>query len=612
MEKKARAVTESSVYLAVVAAILVVVNVLAYSIHKQIDTTKNERFTLSKGSGRLVANLKKPVTVRAYVTTGLAKLDSFVRDLDDLMREYERASGGKFVYQKVVAKSEAEKQEAKEAQCREAAFGEGSEGGEDSTTITQGHMCLVFLYGDEKDNIPFLSPDTVAGLEFWISNKIREVRDKAEDNHRRIGVVTGHDEIKLTEPNLLANEGGRQPPAIRGVIENAFPYYKFEDVDLKGGETVIDEQIDALIITQPGKDFTDKELRRIDEFLMKENKALVVYASAANIKPSDPKMTATLSTHGLEKLLAGYGVEMKKDAVLDWARSVRVPVPTQAGGMTVVRAPAIVQAQPSGDLDAEHQMLDNSFIGFFRIEELSFPFPSSLVVDPKKQPGAEVKVVARTTPASWVETGDNLDLGIRADWRAKPPLDQRAIAAAVTGKLKSAMGAGDGVETPAESKGQSRVLVVSSAQFLANPFARAGNGTQMENMGHMGMQLPPIGGDPSLRMIAGPYAQKYLTNTIIAFKNTLDWATGDSDMVAASAKMLGEPNLAYSDISRPKLEATDDEASIKAKDEQYRTQRKRVQSTVEWVLILIAPIAFAGIGILRWQVRERRRNEFKV
>jgi hypothetical protein len=128
----------------------------------------------------------------------------------------------------------------------------------------------------------------------------------------------------------------------------------------------------------------------------------------------------------------------------------------------------------------------------------------------------------------------------------------------------------------------------------------------------MGMQLPPIGGDPNLRMIAQPYAQKYLTNTIIAFKNTLDWATGDSDMVAASAKMLGEPNLTYSDISRPKLEASDDEASIKAKDEQYRTQRKRVQNTVEWVLILVAPIAFAGVGILRWQLRERRRSEFKV
>lgn len=611
MEKKARAVTESSVYLAVIAAILVVVNVLSYSIHKQFDTTKNERFTLSKGSGRLVANLKKPVTVRAYVTTGLAKLDSFVRDLDDLMREYERSSGGKFIYQKVIAKNDAERQEAKEAQCREAAFGEGSETGEDATQITQGYMCLVFLYGDEKDNIPMLSPDSVAGLEFWVSNKVREVRDKAEDNHRRIGVITGHDEIKLTEQNLLPNEG-RPPPAIRQVIEQAFPYYKFEDVDLKGGETTIDEQIDGLIVTQPGKDFTDKELRRIDEFLMKENKSLVVYASAVNIKASDPKMTATLSTHNLEKLLGGYGVDMKKDAVLDWARSVRVPVPTQAGGMTVVRAPAIVQAQPSGDLDAEHQMLDTSFVGFFRIEELSFPFPSSLVADPAKQPGAKVEVVARTTPAAWVETGDNVDLGIRPDWRAKPPLDQRAIAVAVTGKLKSAMGPGDGVETPAESKGQSRVLVVSSAQFLANPFARAGNGTQMEGMGHMGMQMPPVGGDPGLRMISQPYAQKYLTNTIIAFKNTLDWMTGDSDMVAASAKMLGDPNLTYSDISRPKLEAADDEASIKAKDEQYRNQRKTVQRNVQLTLILFAPLAFAGIGIARWQMRERRRNEFKA
>ena len=125
---------------------------------------------------------------------------------------------------------------------------------------------------------------------------------------------------------------------MRQVVEQAFPYYKFEDVDLKGGETVIDEGIDALILTQPGKDYTDKELRRVDEFMMRENKALVVYASAVNMKASDAKFGATLSTHGLEKLLGGYGVEMKKDAVFDWARSIRLPVPTQAGSVVPARS----------------------------------------------------------------------------------------------------------------------------------------------------------------------------------------------------------------------------------------------------------------------------------
>jgi hypothetical protein len=610
MEKKARAATETSVFLGIAGAIAVAVNILSFTTHARVDTTKNERFTLSKGSGRLVSNLKKPITVKAYVTVGLAKLDAFTRDLDDLMKEYERQGGGKFKYEKIIAKTDEQKNEAKEYGLKEAAFGEGSETGEDQASIAQGYMGLVFLYGDEKDNIPMLQPENVQGMEFWISNKIREIRDKADDNPRKVGILGGHDEIKLADANLVASEGGgRGGPSMRSVMEQAFPFYKFEDVDLKNGEAEVDEAIDALVITQPGKDFTDKELRRIDQYVMKGNKGLVVFASAVNMKPSDAKMTATLSTHGLEKLLDGYGVDMKKDAVLDWARSVRVPVPTQAGGTLSIRAPGIIQAQAGGGLDKEHTMLDQSFIGFFRIEELSFPFPSSLVVDKAKQPSAQIDVVARSTPAAWVETGESFDLGLKPDWKPKAPLDQRNIAISVQGKLKSAFGGGnaEGVEIAPEAKQDSRVLVVSSAQFLANPFARAGNGQALE--GQMAMMMPAIGGDRGLQMIAGPYAQKYLTATILAFKNTLDWLTGDSDLVATSAKLLGDPNLTYSDVSKPKLEASDDEAAIKAKDEAYRNQRKGVQRNVQLTLILLSPLAFAGFGLLRWQSRERKRSQ---
>lgn len=57
MEKKARAVTESGVYLTIVAGILVAANVLSFSVHKRFDTTKSQRFTLSRGSSDLVRGL---------------------------------------------------------------------------------------------------------------------------------------------------------------------------------------------------------------------------------------------------------------------------------------------------------------------------------------------------------------------------------------------------------------------------------------------------------------------------------------------------------------------------------------------------------------------------
>ena len=41
--------------------------------------------------------------------------------------------------------------------------------------------------------------------------------------------------------------------AIQGIITQNFPFYTFQDVDLKGGETEIPDELDGLLVTQPGK-----------------------------------------------------------------------------------------------------------------------------------------------------------------------------------------------------------------------------------------------------------------------------------------------------------------------------------------------------------------------
>ncbi len=128
----------------------------------------------------------------------------------------------------------------------------------------------------------------------------------------------------------MPKQGKGGGPTMQGIIEQAFPFYKIEEVDLKGGENAIDKDLVGLIITEPQKDYDEKELRRIDEFLMLGGKALVVYASAVTMKPNDATMQATLSLHGLDKLLPGYGIKMNKDAVFDHGAQFRIGVPLQA------------------------------------------------------------------------------------------------------------------------------------------------------------------------------------------------------------------------------------------------------------------------------------------
>ena len=609
MQRKAKAATETGVYLAIIAAILVVVNVIAFvGLRFRVDTTHNERFTLSQGSGQLLRSLGGTLEVDAYVTKGLPKLDAYVRDLTDLLKLYERAGGGKLKFTIIEAKSDEQRQAAKEAGLREAPFGEPSETGEDQASITQGYMGLVFKYGAERTTIPMLSPERAEGLEFWITNQIREIRDKGDKIKHKVGVLTGHDEIKLTDTNLVPAQGQRGGPSMKGVIDQAFPFYEIDDVDLKNGDAEINKELEGVIITQPGKDFTDKELRRIDQFLMLGGKSLAVFASSVNLKPSDATMQATLTAHGLEKLLAGYGVEMKKDAVLDPYRSMQLGIPTETGRVIAIRDPAVIQLQHDPRYEDAQQPLDDTFAAFFRLAELSFPFPSSLVVHADKQPEAKLKVVARS-PVAWSETTDTVELKLSPTWRPKLPLESKNIAVSVEGTLKAAMGAGDGVEMAAVSKDKSRVLVISSAQFLDNPFARSGAGQEMG--GQFGM-MGPVGGDEKLQMMAGIYAQRYITQTILAFKNTLDWMTGDANLIAVSAKLLMDPNLSYSDLPKLKIEASDDDASLRKKDEQLRDARKAMQRNVQWTLTLLCPLAFALFGVIRWRLREGGRADIKL
>jgi hypothetical protein len=603
MEKRQKTAIESGVLIVVVAAILVALNALsALGVYARKDVTSAEKFTLSKGSGNLLRSMKEPLDVDAYVTKGLPKLDAFVRDLRDLLQEYKNASGGKFNYTLIEAKDEDTKKKAKDAGLVEQPFGEAS-ATDEKEAVTEGFMGLVFRYGEQQDVIKFLSPDRTDGLEFWITNKIREIRDKGDDIHHKIGVLTGHDEIKLTESNLAPSNMGKFN--IQQIITQNFPFYSFQDVDLKNGDAEISDDLDGLIVTQPGKDLSEKELRRIDQFLMK-GKSLAVFASAVNVKASDAQMNASLNLHGLDKLLGGYGIDVSKDVVLDLWRHVRVIVPTMSG-MVGAELQQILEVQDDPRFSGNRQLIDTSFPGLFRVQDLAVPFASSLTLKADKQPGAKLNVVMRSTPAAVHLTGDSVDLS--PFQKLAPKLkglkqDQFAIGANVDGTLKSAFAEGDkmGVEAPPQSAKPSRVFVLASAQFLANPLARAGNGP---DMGQYGQMMPSLGGDEKLLMLAGPYTQQFITSSILAFKNTLDWLSGDTDLLAASAKILSEPNLAYGDQITVTPDMTEEQ--LRHEEDELKAARKSEQATIEWLLILGIPALFAAYGLARWRIRLNAR-----
>ena len=156
-DQKRKAATQTGLYLAVIIAIAVVANMLSFKAYSRIDTTRNERYTLSKGSGRLLGSLKTPIQVDAYIKTGLPQLDAFVRDLTDLLKEYEREGKGKFKFTLIEPNTDELREQAKEAGLQEQPFGEMSATSEDQAAIAQGYrrdygalptVCCLFGFNE--------------------------------------------------------------------------------------------------------------------------------------------------------------------------------------------------------------------------------------------------------------------------------------------------------------------------------------------------------------------------------------------------------------------------------------------------------------------------------
>jgi hypothetical protein len=121
-----------------------------------------------------------------------------------------------------------------------------------------------------------------------------------------------------------------------------------------------------------------------------------------------------------------------------------------------------------------------------------------------------------------------------------------------------------------------------------------------------------VGGDPQLLAVAQHYAQRYLTNTLLAVKNTMDWISGDQDLLAISAKIIGEPNLRYSSIKPTKIPVDASQDDLRKIDQEYKQNRKQLQQHIELMLTLALPLLFAAFGVWRWRSRMTRRSQLKL
>jgi ABC-2 type transport system permease protein len=370
------------------------------------------------------------------------------------------------------------------------------------------------------------------------------------DPERAIGFLTGHEE---GSPETAL-------PYLSRILQEAHLGYTTRSVDLHGGEEEIPADIKGLVIMGPSRRIEERELRRINSYLMRGG-SVAVFAGGTNITGADTRPTAARAEHNLNGLLEGYGVTVNPDVVLDFQASDSIQEIEQGRA----RIPMFTYPALAARRDPGGPGIDTSHPAVFRLPGVILPFVSSITVNNgrARENGTVFTEVGRTSERSVLQR-ENFELDALELLQRRQQIFGNArasyvVGVALEGQLRSAFAANDTDHpaTHAAREHPARLLVVGSGKVF-----------------HI----------DQLRSIAP--LQNGMPTNVQMLLNVFDWLSQDPDLLAVRAK----------DVSEPSLQAVTD-------------TRKQL---FKWGSIVGLPLLVGLLGVVLMNLRARKRAEITL
>lgn len=295
-----------------------------------------------------------------------------------------------------------------------------------------------------------------------IEKKIRAASDSLLSKNKVIAYVTGHGEIPLDSQN------GELP--LKSVNSDI---YNFIEIDLS---KEIPDGVDALIVNGPKTPYSDEELFRLDQFIMKGGSAVFFIDSFLPVPSVNGRGFDFIpSQTGIHKLLSSYGITVNNDWILD--KNCAVGRTQDMGEITLSFVPLIEKKTMNGENPVTEYL-----------NRMSMAKASSISVDEEimKSTGVKTDVLLMSSDNSWLMKDK-----VYMSPYMSPPEDGKyssynmALTAegefsscfpdGVNQKEKEASGGIISPQTPALKKGvlPARIAVVSSSEIttpnLVNP-----------------------------------------------------------------------------------------------------------------------------------------------
>lgn len=287
----------------------------------------------------------------------------------------------------------------------------------------EGMVGIVVEYNNKFETVQILSRSIFGQYSVGDLTRLEDTLNAAIDNlisiNPKVGYIVGHGERDINDEQ----NGAAQ---FRKMIADM---YDLVTIDITKDE--IPDDIATIIINGPRSMFSEYELYKIDQFLMRGGSAVMLLDSYVEQQMQGMQMfqrppQALPVFTGLEGMLAHYGVKIGRDIVMD--KQCFIAQQRGLGELTIYFAPMISE---------EGLSKDNEITKY--LKKIVFLKASSISVDETllKENKASVQYVVKSSPYSWLQQG-NINF---LPWGANPPQDsslkQYNLAVLVQGNLKS-------------------------------------------------------------------------------------------------------------------------------------------------------------------------------
>jgi len=385
----------SQAALVVLIILTLLIGYIGQVIPGRIDFTSNKVYTLSDASVNVINMATDVVNMKLYASDNLPiEFQSQIRNVQDLLRDYQTYSGGKINYQFVSINNATDStNEAAKAGLQPIQFQVNNS---DSTQTIVGYFGITMSYLDKSDVLNLNDQNIVNILEYNVTKKLNKLDNT---NLKKVGFVNS---------SVAYGSGSQSTQTLNKELNELF---NVTDVDLTKD---IPSDVGAVILAGPNSTIPDDQLNKLKTFFVNGGS---VFFLTDPVTVDTQSFTASDNSNSARSMFSDFGITVNQDLVYDINNNNLV----NAGYLFPIKYPLWVTAQSTGE---NISILKD-------VKEVSYLWGSTISIDNSKTNGESVYKLLETSNASNVQKPGSYSLDPSQAWAPKSGDESKVLAVAI-------------------------------------------------------------------------------------------------------------------------------------------------------------------------------------